>query len=124
MMALAVLALLGTMACASAGGRTGTAGPVPGEKPIALTVKNQNFADVDVYAFLGDTVERLTTVRSMNTVQVELPGNATIDGNVQLRVDPIGGLNSFTTDPITVNPGETIHLTVAQSLPMSNWTVD
>lgn len=128
MMALAVLAVLGTTACASAGGRTGMAGSnanaVPRQKPISLTISNQNFADMDVYVFVGDTPERLTTVRSLNTVRVTLPVNVAVHGDVQLLLDPIGGFNSFTTDPIVVNPGETIHLTVEQPLPMSNWTVD
>ncbi|MEJ2217754.1 MAG: hypothetical protein P8099_14185 [Gemmatimonadota bacterium] len=128
MLVLAVLAVVGATACASARGQAGPAGPSPNrtrqQKPVLLTVTNQNFADVDVYAYVGDTRERLTMVRSMNTVRLPLPVNAIIDGNVQLVVDPIGGLNPFTTDPIVVNPGETIRLTVAQALPMSNWTVD
>ncbi len=127
MLLLAVIAVLGTTACASAAGQAGSSEqsrPVPRAKPVLLTVTNQNFADVDVYAFIGDTPERLTMVRSMNTVRIPLPLNATVNGNVQLVVDPIGGFNNFTTDPITVNPGETIKLTVAPALTMSNWVVD
>lgn len=128
MLVLAVLTVLGATACASAGGQVGTAGPspdrAPQQQPVLLTVTNQNFADVDVYAYVGDTPERLTMVRSMNTVRLALPVDAIVDGNVQLMVDPIGGLSNFTTDPIVVNPGETIRLTVAPALPMSNWTVD
>lgn len=128
LLALAVLAVLGTTACASAGSqaKAGTPNPdqAPQEKPVLLSVNNQNFADVDVFAIVGQTPERLTMVRSMNTVQVALPLDATADGNVQLLVDPIGGFNNFTTEPITVNPGQTVRLTVAPALTMSNWTVD
>lgn len=125
---LAALAMLGVTACASGGVQAGRDTPspkvVPAQKPVSLAVTNQNFADVDVYANVDGTPQRLAMVRSMNTVRVKLPFNTTVNGQVQLVVDPIGGFDNFTTEPITVNPGETIKLTVAQSLSLSNWTVD
>lgn len=128
MVVLAMAAVLGMSACATAAGSAGndTAAlkAAAMKKQISLRVTNDNFADVDVYAYVQGTTERLTFVRSMNTEQVVVPGNALIDGQVQLVINPVGGLSSFTTDPIVVNPGETIKLTVAAALPMTNWTID
>jgi hypothetical protein len=128
LLALATIAVLGVTACASAAGSAGTdvgkAQSAAARRQVALSVTNHNFNDVDVYAVVAGTPERVTMVRSMNTVDAKLPLGASIHGNVQLVVDPIGGFNNFTTDRIVVNPGETIKLTVAQALSMSNWTVN
>jgi hypothetical protein len=121
-MALAVLAVLGTTACASAAGQTAMNEPVPQSKvPVQVRVRNNKDDNVDVYAMVNGTYKHIMTVPAMETRQAQV--NATARG-VRLLVDPVGSNDAFLTNTILVNAGQGIDLTVASSLQRSSWAVD
>lgn len=135
LMGLALVALLGTTACATAG-QAGPQTPSPNQGPKAtktaqtsrqnnvdVSVTNNNLNDVDVYALEGGLYQRLAMVPSMDSVRVKLPTAAQITGGVRLLVAPIGGQYSFFTGDILVSPGDNIRLTVANPLGLTNWFV-
>jgi len=133
LMALALVAALGTTACASAVGQAEPNAPSPKQAPkasqtaraskVALHVTNNNFNDVDVYALVGGMYQRLTMVPGMDTANVQLPRDADLAQGVRLLVDPIGASSAYMTDEIVVTPGDEIHLTVASPLDLTNWSV-
>jgi hypothetical protein len=134
-MGLALVALLGTTACATAG-QAGPAAPSPNQAPkaaqtsnvqqnknVAVDVTNNNFNDVDVYALEGGIYQRLAFVPSMDSVRVKLPTSAQLTGGVRLLVSPIGGQYAYFTGEILVSPGDAIRLTVTNPLDLTNWFV-
>ncbi len=134
LMGLAMVALLGTTACATAG-QAAPGTPSPNEAPtaqaskvarrpqIAVEVTNNNFNDVNVYALEGGMYQRLAMVPSMDSVNVKLPSYADMTGGVRLLVSPIGGSYSFFTGQILVSPGDSIRLNVANPIGLTNWFV-
>ncbi|MEJ2677889.1 MAG: hypothetical protein P8174_02310 [Gemmatimonadota bacterium] len=135
LMGLAMVALLGTTACAT-GGQAAPQEPSPNQAPkasqtsktsqnanVAVSVTNNNLNDVDVYALEGGMYQRLAMVPSMDSVRVKLPEEAQMTGGVRLLVDPIGDPYSFFTGEILVSPGDNIRLTVANPLGLTNWFV-
>ncbi|HYC31156.1 MAG TPA: hypothetical protein VEB59_02655 [Gemmatimonadales bacterium] len=112
-----------TVAAAGAcGGGTATTGT--GERPAprqsdpdaaaTLTVENQGFADVTVYAVspTGNRI-RLGQVSGNSTQLLSLP-DYLVRGGEQLRffADPIGGAQSPVSEELYVAPGESVTLTI------------
>lgn len=135
LMGLAMVAVLGTTACATAG-QAGPNAPSPNQAPkstqastqsqrprVAVAVTNNNLNDVDVYALENGIYQHLAMVPSMDSVRVKLPSYAELTGGVRLLVSPIGGQYAFFTGEILVNPGDAIRLTVANPIDLTNWFV-
>lgn len=125
MVALAVVAVLGTTACASAGGQVAMNTPEPhSNTPVQVKVRNNNEDNVNVYALVDGTYRRVAAVPAMETREVELPAGANVAHGVRLLVDPVGSSNAFFTNRIIVSPGQMIDLRVANTLRGSTWSVD
>ncbi|MEJ2678597.1 MAG: hypothetical protein P8174_05905 [Gemmatimonadota bacterium] len=135
LLGMALVALLGTTACATAN-QAGPGAPSPKQAPkaaqtsnvqqkknVAVDVTNNNFNDVDVYALEGGVYQRLAFVPSMDSVRVKLPTSAQLTGGVRLLVSPIGGQYAYFTGEILVSPGDAIRLTVSNPLDLTNWFV-
>ena len=117
---LAVLATLAT-AGACGGSTVGTSGaPAPeqsdssSDAAATLTVENQGFADVTVYAVspTGNRI-RLGQVSGNSSQVLSLPGYL-VRGGEQLRffADPIGGAQTPVSEEFYVAPGEAVTLTI------------
>ncbi|MEJ2677887.1 MAG: hypothetical protein P8174_02300 [Gemmatimonadota bacterium] len=125
MVALAALAVLGTTACASAGGQAAMRGPAPkSNAPVQLTVRNDNEHAVDVFAMVKGTYEQMLRVPPMETRNMSLPPKANMENGVRLKVTAVGSGETYSTNAILLNPGQGIDLTVASSVNASSWAVD
>jgi len=105
-------------ACAT---KKGSAQPQP--ERTAVTVKNDNWLDVTIFAVRGGARTRLGFVTGMSRGTFPVPSDFAPDGTLQLMVDPVGGHNVYVTDRIVVNSGQRVELTVAQVLRMSSFSV-
>lgn len=124
-MALAVIAALGTTACASTGGQAALQPAVANpDAPVQVNVRNNNEKNVDVYALVGGNYQHVVTVPAEETRKVNLPMAANLVDGVRLLVAQRGTSSAFFTDHIAVQPGQTITVLVSNSLGSSSWAVD
>jgi len=131
-LAAAVAASLALGGCASGGTTTGSArlpdGPSPGRTataavpPAMLKVSNYNWMDVVVYAVQGNSRVRLGQVTSMSSASFRLPPRMVANNveSVRLMVDPIGSIEGWQTEGISVHPGEKVQFNVQNSLSFSS----
>ena len=110
--------VMGAGACAT---NHGSGAPQP--ERVAITVKNTNWMDMDVFAVRGDTRTRVGSVNGLTTATFRVPANFAPDGVLQFLVDPIGSDTPYLTDKITVSPGQRVELTIGSVLRMSNFAV-
>ena len=101
------------------------AAPLPGspdeDVPVRLTVRNDNFLDMVVYAEAGGQRLRIGDVVGKRTRRFELP--KTLPGGAQglrFRVEPIGSDDFYRSDEVYPPPGGIIVLTVSPTLSMSS----
>lgn len=84
--------------------------PRPGDDRPArttITVENQDFYDMTVYAVVNGQRNRLGIAPGNHTTELTVPGYL-VNGVAQLRFvcDPIGGGRTPVSEEITVNPGD------------------
>lgn len=132
----AVAASLSITACAS-GGTTASYGPLPdgaaagrlnassastAAAPTVLRVSNYNWMDVVVYAVQGNSRVRLGQVTSMNTTVFHIPARmvANATQSVRLMVDPVGSVQGWQTEGISVQPGQQVQFNVQNALSFSS----
>jgi len=90
---------------------------------VAVTVKNSNWMDMDVFAVRGGTRARVGSVTGLTTATFRVPANFAPDGILQFMVDPIGSDATYVTDKIVVSPGQRVELTIGTVLRMSTFAV-
>ena len=88
-----------------------------------VSVRNNNWADVNVFAVREGVTMRLGFVTGLGAARLRVPQNASPDGVLQLMVDPIGSSSTFTTDKFMVSPGQWIELNVNPQIRMSSYAV-
>lgn len=109
------------MSCAP-GARTGIASGLD-SKSIELTVKNDNWLDVHVFAIRGGSRFRLGEVGGNTTARLRIPTSLIVSGMVQLMVDPIGMDDTYLTDAMLVASDQRVQLMVAPRMRMSTYAV-
>lgn len=107
-------------ACASGANRASTRASPP---PILLTVTNQNWLDVDVFALRGSTRYRLGAVGGNSSATLRIPSSLAARGEVQLMADPIGSNDVYVSDLIPIAPDQGLQLTLAPRMRMSTYAV-
>lgn len=117
----AVLGAAALLAACASGKNRVSSGLQP--KPISLTVVNQNWLDVDVFAIRGTTRYRLGAVGGNSSATLSIPASLTLHGDLQLMADPIGSDDIYVTEKIAVAPDATVELTVAPRMRMSSFAV-
>ena len=90
---------------------------------IAVTVTNDNWLDVVVYAVRGSMRVRIGEVTGNATSQLKIPVSVVVANQVQLMVDPIGSTEHYLTDLINVDADQRVRLTVAPAVQMSSYAV-
>ena len=93
--------------------------PSPSEE-TTLVVHNEYFGDMDVYAVTGSTRSRIGSVGIGKTQELRLPRIIAERPWIQLQLDPVGPVEPFTYQPITVMTGSRIELAIAPALQMSS----
>lgn len=111
---LVLLLVLAAGACMATGG--GHASEYA-ERPVTVSVENQNWHTVHVYVLAGGQSQSLGQVSSQSTGEFQVP--ATIMGSrqeIRLVADPVGTTRGFISDRILVRPGNLVEWTVTQPL--------
>jgi hypothetical protein len=86
-----------------------------------LTVRNDNFYDIHVYALRDGVYESLGMVMSFTTSKFEIPERMTAPGaDFRLIADPIGGSGAYVSDPLLVSAGDALEMTVRNELNLSS----
>ena len=118
---VAALAALTVDGAACATKKASSAQPQP--ERTAVTVKNDNWLDVTIFAVRSGARTRLGFVTGMSRGTFPIPSDFVPDGTLQLMVDPVGSSATYMTDRIVVNSGQRVELTVATVLRMSSFAV-
>ena len=117
---LAAASMVAFSACAPGATMDGPAGPQKGVQQATVRVQNQNWQDMVVYLVRGTTRTRLGTVTAMNSQTFRVPrASLGASGLVRLMADPIGGGRAYTSEVLTVRPGQRVSLDVGHSLAIS-----
>ncbi len=99
--------------------RTGVE-PSRANAEVALEVENHGWSDIVIYLVRGTATDRLGMVGSLSTKTFVFPYRKLGIGNdVRLRAYPIGGPRSFTSENVTVQPGQWIKWTLESDLTRS-----
>src|SRR5689334_25424185 len=73
---------------------------------VLVTVSNQNVNDVDVFAIINGVRQRLGTVVSQGSGNLEIPWDRIGPASgFSLIVTPIGGAGAYRTGKLTLSPG-------------------
>ena len=107
-------------ACASGAKRASTGLEAA---PVLLTVTNQNWLDVDVFAIRGTARYRLGAVGGNSSATLRIPANLVAHGDLRLMADPVGSNDVYVSDVIPVAPDQSLQLTVAPRMRMSTYAV-
>ena len=94
--------------------------PEPG---VSLTVTNNNWLDVNVYAIRGSTRVRIGHVTGNGIAQLRIPRHLVVAGQVRLMADPIGSNDRYISEPISLDPDQRLQLNVAPAMSMSSYAV-
>ena len=86
-------------------------------------ITNHAWLDVNVYASLSGSRQRLGTVAGQNTQVFELPRTFVEARGVRIFIDAIGSPQTYQTDVIPAGPGQQIDVVVQQRLAMSHYSV-
>jgi hypothetical protein len=97
-------------------------GDIAPENGIGVTVKNNNFLDMDVYAISDGFPTRLGTVTGNSSGSYVLdPSFGTRD--LRIVATPIGGNGRASTGTVLAGAGQTIVFTIGSTLASSSVTV-
>jgi hypothetical protein len=89
-----------------------------------LRVSNNSWADMNLFLLRGTTRHRLGMVTSMNTTTFTIPEEAlSAASDLRLYADPIGSIRGWSTQPLLVNPGQEISLTLQNNLNLSSYSI-
>ena len=118
---------LASMALLASGCRTqepGRFGSRRLDRPIRLSVENNNFLDVTVYAVGDGAGIKLgeVTGKSAGSFSID-PRRIQMVSGLQLRVDPLGSSRSYLSPTLFIDSRASLHLEVAAELEMSFVTV-
>lgn len=123
----ALCAAVGMGGCA--GGRSLETGDVEDAQlapagDASVTVHNNNWADVDVYAVRNGTRTRLGSVTTAASARFLLPGTLLTGApTLQLLIDPIGSRSGYITQPLLVGPGKRVDLQVENNLSLTSYSI-
>jgi hypothetical protein len=81
--------------------------------PAAVEVQNQGFADMTIYALRQGVRVRLGLAGGHTTTRFPIPAYL-LQGDrlIRFQADPIGGSREPVSEEISVDPGDTVGLTI------------
>jgi hypothetical protein len=119
---VALLFLLATAACS----RHAQTGPEVEDlrlDPIAIHVKNENFADMNIAVVVSGVSRRLGNVVGNSSGDFTIDGQLAVGQTIYLTATPIGGRGQASSGGLSVGPGQMIDFTVGSTLRQSMATV-
>lgn len=88
---------------------------------VGLIVENHNWSDVRIYVVHDGVSERVGSVTAASTGTFVLPSRFfASEGGIQLRASAIAGDQPYTTEVLTVHPGDAITWTLESHLDHSS----
>lgn len=116
-----------TLAAGIAGCRhRGTEAPAPADRDAAVIVEVENhyYGDVVIYLARGGQRQRLGMVTALSTAEFKFPWRQlSLTGTSRLVASPIAGARSYSSDPLYVQPGQSISWTLESDLGRSSLSV-
>ena len=94
-------------------------GEVAPANMIGLTVKNENFLDMDVYAVSDGLATRVGTVSGNSSRNFVLDASVATQ-DLRIVATPIGGNGRASSGTITVSPGQTVDFRIGSFLSNSS----
>jgi hypothetical protein len=126
MSALARWALLAslTVAACRAPRQNVDSAPAPEADNFSLTLNNHHLLDVNIFLQHDGQVDRLALVTAATSKTLVLPLYMLGQGGaIRLIAEPIGDDTRYTTDILTVQPGQMVQLDVENPIPRSNYSI-
>lgn len=123
--AILVAAVLAASACGAFSRQPGSAGPVDmddqRDEEISVSVRNNAWSAIHVYAVMGGQWESLGVVSSQSSSDFELSRSMMGGrGEIRLVADPIGSNEGYFSDPILIEPGDRVEWTLQNNLSLSS----
>ena len=119
LLSAAVLAC-GAVGCRTAAPNANVAGSVAPASQATLVVKNDNFADMDVYLLSGGAVSKhVGTVPGQSSAVFPLDGSYVGMPNLRLAARPVIGRGVARSDRIWVQPGQSVTFDIEPNLALS-----
>jgi hypothetical protein len=121
----AVLLVLFTLTVACRGPRQDV-GPAPQESAgeFSLVVNSRHMLDVNIFILHDGQADRVATVPASSSRTLTLPswmlGQSKL---VRIIAEPIGDETRYTTDLLSVHPGEIVELNVESAIARSNYSI-
>lgn len=92
----------------------------PVAQSASLVVRNDNFADVDVFVIAQGQRLRLGMVNGNSTMRFRIPPADLTSGQVDIVASRIGGNGHASSGTVNVTGGQTIQFTIAPVLSQSS----
>ena len=92
--------------------------PAPSDG-VLVSVENNNWQEVAVYAERAGSRTRLGTVQTGKKTAFMLPADYVFTSDFRIMVDPIGGTRQYVSQKLLVNRGDVVDVRVENSLPQS-----
>jgi hypothetical protein len=100
------------------------AGPSPMGDGFELTLNNHHWLDVNIFVQHDGEASRVTTVTASSSQSLILPGWLLGDSKlVRIIAEPVGAQDSYVTDLLRVDPGQSVELNVESTLATSNYSI-
>lgn len=114
--------LVSTPACGFLS-RGPAASPSRLQSEVSVEVENYNWSDITIYLVTAGLPQRLGMVTAQSNATFEFPSQRlNTAGNIRLRALPVAG-DAYTSEPILVQPGQTIMWMLQSNLDTSSWSV-
>jgi hypothetical protein len=92
--------------------------------PVVVEVENHFHGDVIIYLMRGNQRQRLGMVTALSTSVFTFPWRRLgAGGNNRLLAYPLAGARAYASDPLNVQPGQSIKWTLQADLDRSSLTV-
>jgi hypothetical protein len=119
-----MLLLTGVVAFACRGPRQNV-GPAPVDADgFSLILNSRHLLDVNIFVQHDGQADRVATVPASSSRAIVLPtwmlGQSKV---VRIIAEPIGDATRYTTDYLTVQPGQVIEVNVESSIDRSNYSI-
>jgi hypothetical protein len=92
----------------------------PATAGVTVEVRNQNFADMDVYVVSEGLATRLGTATGHSTTTFGLDGSFFPSSDLRIVATPIGGNGRASSGIVQISPGQTLEFTIAPLLRASS----
>jgi hypothetical protein len=110
--------------CRSKGAKTAPEPEADPNTPVVVDVENHYQGDVVIYLVQGSQRQRLGMVTALSTASFSFPwSRLQVSGSNRLLAYPIGGAGAHASEPLYLQPGQSIKWTLESDLDRSSLAV-